>query len=117
MHAGTSRIGLARSEDGLHFPAEDTHPSPVLFPAPEEGDCCFRVDYLEDACKDKCQRDAAAGMVKVWEGKYSMSLYDAEGGCEDPRVVQDEEGTYFMLYTVIRLLLLLLYSPHPPSVV
>mmetsp|Transcript_9819 Transcript_9819/g.32856 ORF Transcript_9819/g.32856 Transcript_9819/m.32856 type:complete len:417 (-) Transcript_9819:71-1321(-) len=99
MHAGTSRIGLARSEDGLHFPAEDTHPSPVLFPAPEEGDCCFRVDYLEDTCKDKCQRDTAAGMVKVGEGKYSMSLYDAEGGCEDPRVVQDEEGTYFMLYT------------------
>ena len=59
--AGTSRIGLAWSTDGLHFTA---FPEPVLYPA-------------EDA-------------YKKWEW---------EGGCEDPRVVQDEKGTYYMTYT------------------
>jgi beta-1,2-mannosidase len=60
-YAGTSRIGLVWSTDGLHFTA---YPEPVLYPA-------------EDA-------------YKQWEW---------EGGCEDPRVVQDERGTYFMTYT------------------
>lgn len=60
-YAGTSRIGLAWSTDGLHFTA---FPEPVLYPA-------------EDA-------------YKKWEW---------EGGCEDPRVVQDEKGTYYMTYT------------------
>jgi predicted GH43/DUF377 family glycosyl hydrolase len=60
-YAGTSRIGLAWSTDGLRFTA---FPEPVLYPA-------------EDA-------------YKKWEW---------EGGCEDPRVVQDEKGTYYMTYT------------------
>lgn len=60
-YAGTSRIGLAWSTDGLHF---TSFPEPVLYPA-------------EDASKK-------------WEW---------EGGCEDPRVVQDEKGTYYMTYT------------------
>ena len=60
-YAGTSRIGLAYSTDGLHF---TSLPEPVLYPG----------------------NDA----YKKWEW---------EGGCEDPRVVQDEKGTYYMTYT------------------
>ncbi len=59
--AGTSRIGLAVSEDGLHFTRNN---DPVLFPA-------------NDAYKK----------------------YEWEGGCEDPRIVEDEKGTYYMTYT------------------
>lgn len=59
--AGTSRIGLAVSEDGLRF---ERRPEPVLFPA-------------ED----------------------SMKPYEWEGGCEDPRVVEAEDGSYVMTYT------------------
>jgi predicted GH43/DUF377 family glycosyl hydrolase len=57
----TSRLGLAESEDGIHF---TKRPEPVLFPA-------------EDEQKDN-----------EWEG-----------GCEDPRVVETEDGTYVLLYT------------------
>ena len=59
--AGTSRIGLAVSNNGLTF---HRYPKPVLYP---ENDM-----YKEDE----------------WEG-----------GCEDPRVVQDDSGTYYMTYT------------------
>ena len=60
-YAGTSRIGLAESEDGLHF---TRHPEPVFFP----------------------DNDA-------------QKKYEWEGGCEDPRVVQGEDGTYVLTYT------------------
>jgi predicted GH43/DUF377 family glycosyl hydrolase len=60
-YAGTSRIGLAWSLDGLHFTKEA---EPVFYP----GNDAF----------------------KKWEW---------EGGCEDPRVVQDSAGTYYMTYT------------------
>lgn len=60
-HAGTSRIGLAESTDGLHFVRR---PEPVLFPR-------------EDAYIN----------------------YEWEGGCEDPRIVEDGAGTYYMTYT------------------
>jgi predicted GH43/DUF377 family glycosyl hydrolase len=60
-YAGTSRIGLAESTDGLHF---KRYPTPVLFP----------------------DNDA-------------QKKYEWEGGCEDPRVVQDSAGTYYMTYT------------------
>ena len=60
-YAGTSRIGLAWSLDGLHF---TKHPSPVFYPDNDDQ--------------------------KKWEW---------EGGCEDPRIVQDESGRYFMTYT------------------
>jgi beta-1,2-mannosidase len=63
-YAGTSRIGLAESVDGLHF---TRHPEPVLFPAPDE-----------------------------------QKKYEWEGGCEDPRVVQDSSGTYIMTYYSLR---------------
>ena len=59
--AGTSRIGLAWSSDGLHF---KRFPSPVLYPAND-----------------------------------SAKKYEWEGGCEDPRIVEDGNGTYFMTYT------------------
>jgi predicted GH43/DUF377 family glycosyl hydrolase len=59
--AGTSRIGLAVSDDGYHF---DRYPKPVLYP---ENDTCKR--------------------------------YEWQGGCEDPRVVQDSAGVYYMTYT------------------
>ncbi len=60
-YAGTSRIGLAWSTDGLHF---TKYPTPVLYP---DQDSSYR--------------------------------YEWEGGCEDPRVVQDEQGIYYMTYT------------------
>ena len=58
---GISRLGLAWSQDGLHF---TRHPTPVVFPA----------------------KDAA-------------QAFEAGGGCEDPRVVEDEKGTYLLTYT------------------
>ncbi|HKH60464.1 MAG TPA: glycoside hydrolase family 130 protein [Flavitalea sp.] len=60
-YAGTSRIGLAESNDGLHFVR---HPEPVFFP----------------------DNDA-------------QKKYEWEGGCEDPRLVQGEGGTYILTYT------------------
>lgn len=60
-YAGTSRIGLAVSTDGLHF---ETGKHPVLYP----------------------DNDA-------------MLQYENEGGVEDPRIVQDDKGTYYMTYT------------------
>ena len=60
-YAGTSRIGLAVSEDGLHF---STCPEPVLFPD-EDG----------------------------------FQSFEWEGGCEDPRIVETEEGKYYLYYT------------------
>jgi predicted GH43/DUF377 family glycosyl hydrolase len=59
--AGTSRIGLAWSTDGMHF---NKNQHPVLFP------------------------DSDPQLEWEWDG-----------GCEDPRVVQDESGTYIMTYT------------------
>jgi len=60
-YAGTSRIGIAWSTDGLHF---TKHPVPVLYP---DND--------------------------------SLKKYEWEGGCEDPRIVEDENGVYIMTYT------------------
>ena len=59
--AGTSRIGLAWSLDGLHF---KKHPVPVLYP--------------DDDAEKK---------------------YEWEGGCEDPRIAEDEKGKYYLTYT------------------
>jgi beta-1,2-mannosidase len=57
----TSRIGLAVSNDGLHFAKMK---GPVLYPDSSE-----------------------------------MLQYDYPGGCEDPRIVEKEDGTYILLYT------------------
>lgn len=58
---GTSRIGLAESDDGIHFAR---NPEPVFYP----------------------DNDA-------------QKKYEWEGGCEDPRIVEDSNGTYYMTYT------------------
>lgn len=60
-YAGTSRIGLAWSTDGLRFEVE---PNPVLYPDHDE-----------------------------------MEVYEWEGGCEDPRVVEAPDGRFVMTYT------------------
>jgi predicted GH43/DUF377 family glycosyl hydrolase len=60
-YAGTSRIGLAKSTDGLHF---TRMPAPVFYP-----------------------------------GNDAQKKYEWEGGCEDPRVVEDSAGVYYMTYT------------------
>ena len=57
----TSRLGLAESEDGIHF---KKFPEPVLYPDSSE-----------------------------------FMQYDFPGGCEDPRLVQTEEGVYVVTYT------------------
>jgi len=59
MH--TSRLGLAESEDGVHFTRRAT---PVFYPD-------------NDSQKDR-----------EWPG-----------GCEDPRIVESEDGTYVLTYT------------------
>jgi beta-1,2-mannosidase len=58
---GTSRLGLAVSEDGFHFRKE---PEPVFFPDQD-----------------------------------SMKMYEWEGGVEDPRIVENENGEYILTYT------------------
>jgi predicted GH43/DUF377 family glycosyl hydrolase len=60
-YAGTSRLGLAISDDGLHF---TKRPTPVFYP---DND--------------------------------SMKIYEWEGGVEDPRIVESEDGLYIMTYT------------------
>jgi beta-1,2-mannosidase len=60
-HAGTSRLGLAYSPDGLHF---TKLAQPVFYP---DND--------------------------------SLKSYEWEGGVEDPRVVESDNGTYIMTYT------------------
>lgn len=57
----TSRLGLAISDDGLHF---QRLPAPVLYPA---GD--------------------------------SQKENEWDGGCEDPRLIETEDGTYVLTYT------------------
>jgi predicted GH43/DUF377 family glycosyl hydrolase len=57
----TSRLGLAESDDGIHF---TRRPEPVLYPD-------------NDAQKDR-----------EWPG-----------GCEDPRIVESQDGTYVLTYT------------------
>ena len=59
MH--TSRLGLAESDDGIHFTRST---EPVLYP----------------------DKDKQKG--REWPG-----------GCEDPRIVESEDGTYVLTYT------------------
>ena len=59
MH--TSRLGLAQSDDGIHFQRQ---PKPVLYP------------------------DNDSQKEREWPG-----------GCEDPRLIESEDGTYVVTYT------------------
>lgn len=61
QYGGTSRIGLAVSEDGITF---KKLPAPVLFPDNDE-----------------------------------FLIYEKDGGCEDPRIVEKPDGGYVMTYT------------------
>jgi predicted GH43/DUF377 family glycosyl hydrolase len=77
---GTSRIGMAISEDGLHFKKME---EPILFPDNDD--------------------------MKVYEWNYKKSEAEQTNsedcyfcyfdGVEDPRVVQSNTGEYFMTYT------------------
>ena len=60
-YAGTSRIGLAVSDDGFHFAKME---EPVLYP---DND--------------------------------SLKTIEWEGGIEDPRIVESDDGMYIMTYT------------------
>ncbi len=60
-YSGTSRVGLAVSNDGLHF---ERLPKPIFYPDNDE-----------------------------------MKELEWEGGCEDPRIVEDENGVYFLTYS------------------
>jgi predicted GH43/DUF377 family glycosyl hydrolase len=60
-YAGTSRLGLAVSEDGINFTKMK---EPVFFP-----------------------------------NNDSLKIYEWEGGVEDPRIVESDDGTYIMTYT------------------
>lgn len=77
--SGTSRIGLAISTDGLHF---DKLEKPVFYP---DND-----------------------FMKVYEWNYKKLIAGTElddckscyfDGVEDPRIIEDENGTYIMTYT------------------
>jgi predicted GH43/DUF377 family glycosyl hydrolase len=57
----TSRLGMAVSEDGLHF---KSFPTPALFPAND-----------------------------------NQKNNEWSGGCEDPRLVESEDGTFVVTYT------------------
>jgi len=60
--AGTSRLGLAISEDGIHF--NERRRTPIFYPDHDE-----------------------------------YNHFEWEGGCEDPRVIEREDGGYIMTYT------------------
>ncbi len=76
---GTSRIGLAISNDGLHF---EKLQAPVFYPANDS--------------------------MKVYEWNYRKAI-DPQmtlscktcyfDGVEDPRIIESEDGTYIMTYT------------------
>jgi predicted GH43/DUF377 family glycosyl hydrolase len=74
----TSRLGLAESDDGLHF---HRFAEPVVFPA-------------EDGQK-----------ANEWPG-----------GCEDPRLVEGEDGTFILLYTQWNRKMPRLAEAGPPAV-
>ncbi len=77
---GTSRIGMALSDDGLHF---TKMPTPVLFPDNDE--------------------------MKLYEWNYKKNDTEQENsescyfcyfdGVEDPRIVESNNGEYIMTYT------------------
>jgi len=76
---GTSRIGLAFSLDGLHFEKRTT---PVFYPDNDK----YKI-YEWNIRKKK---------GKPYELNCVSCYFD---GVEDPRLVQAENGSYFMTYT------------------
>lgn len=79
-YSGTSRIGMAISDDGLHFKKIET---PVLFPANDEMKV-YEWNYKKDAAQQTNSEDCY------------FCYFD---GVEDPRIVESETGDYIMTYT------------------
>lgn len=76
---GTSRIGVAISKDGLHF---DKRPEPVFFP---DHDSMYVYEW-------NFRKREQTGRIEKCRSCY----FD---GAEDPRIIEDENGTYWMTYT------------------
>lgn len=76
---GTSRIGLAISDDGLNF---KKHPTPVFYP---DQDSMFVYEW-------NYRKREVTGPLEDCKSCY----FD---GVEDPRIIEDENGTYWMTYT------------------
>lgn len=77
---GTSRIGMAFSVDGLHFTKMS---EPVFFPDNDRMKV-YEWNYKKDSSKTENTADCY------------FCYFD---GVEDPRIVQDKHGKYFMTYT------------------
>ncbi len=78
--SGTSRIGMAISEDGLHF---EKMPGPIFYPDNDSMkiyEWNYRKGLAEQANMEDC----------------SSCYFD---GVEDPRIVESETGDYIMTYT------------------
>ncbi|SDB32688.1 Predicted glycosyl hydrolase, GH43/DUF377 family [Flavobacteriaceae bacterium MAR_2010_188] len=76
---GTSRIGLAISEDGIHFEKQN---EPIFFPA---------MDSLKSLEWNFQKKDNH----KINSDK-NITLFD---GVEDPRIIETSDGNYLMTYT------------------
>jgi len=76
---GTSRIGLAISDDGLHFTKQET---PVFYPD-EDAMMPYEWNY---------RKLNGESLVEDCKSCY----FD---GVEDPRIIESEDGTYIMTYT------------------
>lgn len=77
---GTSRIGMAVSDDGLHF---EKMPAPVLYPD-NDNMKVYEWNYKKDATEQTNTEDCY------------FCYFD---GVEDPRIVESDTGEYIMTYT------------------
>ena len=77
---GTSRIGMAISDDGLHF---EKMPAPVLYPDNDDMKL-YEWNYKKDATEQTNTEDCY------------FCYFD---GVEDPRIVESDTGDYIMTYT------------------
>ncbi len=77
---GTSRIGMATSNDGLNFNKE---PEPVFYPDLDSMKI-YEWNYRKDPTQQENTEDCY------------FCYFD---GTEDPRIVESEDGRYFMTYT------------------
>lgn len=78
--SGTSRIGMAISNDGLHF---EKMPQPVFFPQKDDQQL-YEWSYRK------------MGGEEIRPEECYFCYFD---GVEDPRIVQREDGLYVMTYT------------------
>jgi predicted GH43/DUF377 family glycosyl hydrolase len=77
---GTSRIGMAVSDDGLHF---EKMPAPVLYPDNDDMKV-YEWNYKKDDAEQTNSEDCY------------FCYFD---GVEDPRIVESDTGDYIMTYT------------------